>query len=87
MPAAVDGQFPDPAVPMLAHELAGVSDPLTYLDAMLELLEQLFPRDAIGWNALDTSTGAVRLRGKPAEVYNGPVPASTLAEVATTTRW
>jgi DNA-binding CsgD family transcriptional regulator len=81
MLSAVEGQFPDPAVPGLAYELSGISDPVAYLDAMLELLDQLFPSDAIGWNAVDAQAGTVTLRGTPAEVYNGPVPASTLADL------
>src|SRR4051794_793399 len=81
MLSAVEGQFAHPAVPGLSYELSGIPDPVAYLDAMLELLDQLFPSDAIGWNAVDAAAGTVKLRGTPAEVYNGPVPASTLADL------
>jgi DNA-binding CsgD family transcriptional regulator len=81
MLSAVEGQFPDPAVPGLAYELTGIPEPVAYLDAMLELLDRLFPCDAIGWNAVDAEAGSVTLRGTPAEVYNGPIAASTLADL------
>jgi DNA-binding CsgD family transcriptional regulator len=81
MLSAVEQQFPDPAVPRLAYELGGIPDPVAYLDAMLELLDELFPSDAIGWNAVDAEAGTVTIRGTPAEVYNGPVAASTLADL------
>jgi DNA-binding CsgD family transcriptional regulator len=86
MLSAVEGQFPHPAVPWLAHELCGISDPtsdpVAFLDAMLQLLNELFPSDAIGWNAVDTLAGTVVVRGTPAEVYNGPDAANALAAVA-----
>jgi len=82
MLSAVEGQFPDPAFPWLAHELCGIAEPVAFLDAMLELLNQLFPSDAIGWNAVDTLAGTVKVRGTPAEVYNGPDASDALAAVA-----
>jgi ATP/maltotriose-dependent transcriptional regulator MalT len=76
--SSVEGQFADPALARLSYELVGIPEPAAFLDAMMELLDELFPSDAIGWNAVDTAAGTVTLRGRPSEVYNGPLPPSML---------
>jgi DNA-binding CsgD family transcriptional regulator len=49
-----------------------------YLDAALDMLAALFPSDSVGWNSLDTRTGATELRGTPPEVFGATAKTATL---------
>jgi hypothetical protein len=49
--------FPDPAIPELGYQLAGLHSRREVLDAGAEMLSRIVRCDAIAWSAVEARTG------------------------------
>lgn len=79
MLTSVEGEFADPAVPLLSYDLSGAPDRQAFLAATRQLLAQLIPSDEIAWNGIDRSSGEAEIVGAPA--FMEPQVAELLVEL------